>query len=83
MTELQEAKLLEDVALTRQAVMGGDGMKGVVQRVEEIEDWKESHPRVCPYNEPPNPRKVNGLNIFLGIVGAIGVAGSLVVAVIK
>jgi hypothetical protein len=70
------------MAIVKQAIMG-NGVKGLAQRMNEIEEWRHAHPRVCPMSEPPNPRKVNRLNIVFAIIGAIGVIGSLIVAVLK
>jgi hypothetical protein len=82
MTEEQEQQLLTDVALTRQAIMG-NGVKGLNERMDEVEQWRDSHPRQCPLEAAPNPRKVNLTNIVLGVVGAAGVLGSLAVAIFK
>jgi hypothetical protein len=82
MTEEQEQQLLTDVALTKQAVMG-NGVKGLKERMDEEELWRHTHPRICPLETPPNPKKVNAMNIVLGVIGAVGVMGSLAVALFK
>jgi len=81
-TSDQETQLLGDMAIVKQAIMG-NGVKGLAQRMNEMEEWRHTHPRVCPMNEPPNPRKANRLGIFFAIIGAMGVVGSLIVAVLK
>ncbi len=82
MTPEQEDKLLETVARLDQAICG-NGVKGLVQRMDEEEVWRHTHPRVCPLDAAPSPRKVNRWNILFGIVAGIGVFGSLAVAIFK
>ena len=92
MTEKQ-AEILQqvatDMATVKQAIMG-NGVKGLSDRMNEVEEWRHTHPRVCPMPghleetvPTQNARKVNGWNVFFGIIGAVGVIGSLAVAVLK
>ncbi len=37
-------------ALLTQAVMG-NGVKGLADRMGELEEWRDTHPRVCPVPE--------------------------------
>lgn len=71
-----------DIAVLKQAILG-NGVKGLRQRMDELEEWRESHPRICPMEAAPNPRKANILNVVFAIIGAVGVVGSLAVAMIK
>jgi len=82
MTAQQETQLLEDVAMMRTAILG-NGTKGLAQRMTEIETWRHSHPRVCPMEAAPNPRKANIVNVLLGVAAAVGVCGSVIVAILK
>jgi len=81
MNAQQEMQLLEDMAVVKKCIMG-NGVKGLAQRMDEEEAWRHSHPRVCPMEAGPNPHKVNRMNVFFAIVGALGVTGSLVVAIV-
>jgi vacuolar-type H+-ATPase catalytic subunit A/Vma1 len=87
MTEKQ-AELLQQVA-TDVAVIKVR-TEGLAGDVAEIKEWKNSHPRECPLPahieqtvDTPKERKVSGTAILFGIIGAIGVIGSLAVAVLK
>ena len=92
MTENQEELLQRvagDVAVLKGAIVG-NGTKGLSDRVEEMEEWKNTHPRLCFLVEHiagtvsiAKERKVSGANILFGVIGAVGVLGSLLVAVLK
>jgi hypothetical protein len=64
--------------------------EGLSGDVAEIKEWKNSHPRKCPLPghieqtvDSPKERKISGWSIFAAVIGAIGVIGSLAVAVLK
>ena len=44
----QFSAMVRDFGLLKQAVMG-NGVKGLVERVEEIERWIKTHPANCPF----------------------------------
>jgi hypothetical protein len=78
-----------DVAMMKQAIMG-NGVKGLNDRMGHVEAWVEEHPRTCPLGEHISDtvdslkeRRVSGWAVFAAVVGAIGVAGSLAVALMK
>jgi hypothetical protein len=78
-------QIAQDIALVKQALMGGPGLKGANQRLSDIEEWKETHPRVCPLPDHigetvdnPKERRVNGWNIFAILVGSVGGIGGVV-----
>ena len=41
-------KISQELSLLRQAVLG-NGVKGVVQRLDAIEKWIGTHPAQCPF----------------------------------
>ena len=62
----------------------------IKDRVTDLKDWKDTHPRICPLPEhieatvnSPKERRVSGWAIFVAVIGAIGVIGSLAVAIVK
>jgi hypothetical protein len=82
-------QVARDVTKLLVAVMG-NGTKGLAQRVDEMEEWMKDHPRVCPLEahieetvNTPKERKTSWWTVFASVFGAIGVIGSLLVAIVK
>jgi hypothetical protein len=85
MTSEQEKMLHDvamDVALVKQAVVG-NGVKGLNERMGDVETYIQGHPSICPFISGPSARKINRANMVFGIVGVIGIVGSLAVALFK
>lgn len=83
------AEIKMDTALTKQAVVG-NGVKGLNERMGDVEKRLDAHPRDCPLGkhvedtvDNPKERKTNGWTVFFGITGVAGIAGSLAVAILK
>jgi len=92
MTEKQAETLQQvatDVAVLKGAILG-NGTRGLGDRVSDLEEWRHASPRANALQDhieqtvdTPKQRTVNGWSIFWGIIGAVGVFGSLAVAVLK
>lgn len=82
----EQATLLQevatDVALVKQAIVG-NGVKGLNQRMAEVEGYIKKHPQSCPFLAGPSARALSTRETLIAIIGAVGVIGSLVVAVVK
>jgi hypothetical protein len=68
-TPKQETQLIENVTKITQAVMG-NGVKGLAQRVDDIEEWRHSHPRLCPFEKKQS--EIWGVRV--GEAAVIGIA---------
>jgi hypothetical protein len=80
-------QLSMDMALVKQAVMG-NGVKGLNDRVNDLEEWQHTHPVVCPlagHTAMTMPlqgaRKVSMLTVLFGVLASGGMVVSLIVAI--
>ena len=79
-------------AIMHAAIMGGPGagVTGLVGKVNKVQTWIAEHgpadnlqEHVIQTVDTPKERKVNGWAIFAACIGAAGMIGSLIRAVLK
>ena len=72
MTAEQEMELITKVELTHQAIVG-NGVKGLADRMGDLEEWRARHPRVCPMERPR--KSVTSTRVAEATVMATVIAG--------
>ena len=81
MTKATESKLLQDVATIKQAIMG-NGVKGLAERMCDIETWIGTHPRLCPIEKKGRDVfKIRALEISL--MALILTAAQILLRIVK
>lgn len=74
MTTVERDKLLQkiDKHLDRIDIqLNGNGTKGAFKRIDEIEGWKDSRPKVCPAQKPDKKTIVAMRSLEVAIISLV------------